>query len=56
MKKKRRAKSKLALQWAEEKYSPPVVLRTLPHTGETKILHMAQVKSAPQRQDKRPAA
>jgi hypothetical protein len=56
MKKKRRAKSKLALQWAEEKYSPLVVLRTLPHTGETKVLHMAHVKSAPPRHDKRPAA
>jgi len=56
MKKKRRAKGKLALQWTEEKYSPLVVLRTLPHTGETKVLHMAHVKSAPHRHDKRPAA
>jgi len=56
MKKKRRAKSKLALQWTEEKYSPPMVLRTLPHTGETKVLHAAHFKSASQRTEKRPAA
>jgi hypothetical protein len=55
MKKKRRAKSKLALaalEWQEEKYSPPMVLRALPHTGETKIIRAP----APPRSQHRPAA
>jgi hypothetical protein len=56
MKKKRRAKSKIALHWTEEKYSPLVVLRELPHTGETKVLHAAHLKSTSQRPEKRPAA
>jgi len=58
MKKKRRTKSKLALEWKEEKYSPLMVLRSLPHTGETKVIHAAHLKaSASQRHEKhRPAA
>jgi hypothetical protein len=57
MKKTRRSKRKLSLEWAEEKYSPLLVLRSTPHTGETKILpvHLLKQKSASAEQ-KRPAA
>jgi hypothetical protein len=58
MKKKRRTKGKLALEWKEEKYSPLVFWRTLPHTGETKIIPASHLKSSPSpRPEKhRPAA
>jgi len=57
MKKKRRNKSKLALEWKDgEKYSPPMVLRELPHTGETKIIRAPVPKSAARPQQHRPAA
>jgi hypothetical protein len=57
MKKKRRNKSKLALEWKDgEKYSPPMVLRELPHTGETKIIRAPLPKSASRPQQHRPAA
>ena len=60
MKKKRRAKGKLALEaveWQEENYSPPMVPRALPHTGETKIIRAPLPKSvAPRPQQHRPAA
>jgi hypothetical protein len=58
MKKARRAKSKLALVWNEEKYSPLMFLRSLPHTGETKIITGAHVKpsSSPRQEKHRPAA
>jgi hypothetical protein len=48
MKKTRRGKRKLNPSWGEEKYSPPLVLRATPHTGETKILpiHLLQQESA----------
>ena len=57
MKKTRRSKRKLSLEWAEEKYSPLLVLRSTPHTGETKILpvHLLKQKGASAEQ-KRPAA
>lgn len=48
MKKKRRNKSKLALEWKEsEKYSPLMVLRQLPPTGETKVIRAPLPKLAP---------
>jgi len=57
MKKQRRTKSKLALEWNEEKYSPSMVLRAVPHTGETRIIRAPQPKSAaPRPQQHRPAA
>jgi len=57
MKKTRRAKRKLSLQWAEEKYSPLLVLRSAPHTGETKILPAHLLKqNSPPAESKRPAA
>jgi hypothetical protein len=56
MKKKRRAKSKLALEWKDEKYSPPMVLRAVPHTGDTRIIHAPAGKSAIPRPQQRPAA
>ena len=59
MKKKRRAKSKLALktlEWREEKYSPPMILGALPHTGETKIIRAPVSKSSTPRAQQRPAA
>jgi hypothetical protein len=55
MKKTRRSKRKLSLAWTEEKYSPSLVLRPAPHTGETKILPMHLVKNAPPT-EKRPVA
>ena len=57
MKKTRRTKRKLGLEWAEEKYSPLLVLRSTPHTGETKILpiHLLRQNSPPA-EPKRPAA
>ena len=57
MKKARRTKRKLSLKWAEETYSPSLVLRSAPHTGETKILPIHLLKqNAPAAQAKRPAA
>jgi hypothetical protein len=58
MKKPRRRKGKLALEWKEEKYSPLVFWRTLPHTGETKIISASHPKSSPSRSPEkhRPAA
>lgn len=57
MKKTRRAKRKLSLQWAEEKYASSLVLRAAPHTGETKIVPIHLVKqSPPSVHPKRPAA
>jgi len=44
MKKTRRSKRKLSLQWTEETYCPSLVPRPAPHTGETKILPMHLVK------------
>jgi len=57
MKKTRRARRKLDLEWAEEKYSPLMVLRSTPHTGETKILpvHLLKQNGSPA-VPKRPAA
>jgi len=57
MKKTRRTKRKLSLEWAEEKYSPLLVLRSAPHTGETKILPLHVLKqNGPSAAPKRPAA
>jgi hypothetical protein len=56
MKKKRRAKDKLALEWKEEKYSPLMVLRAVPHTGDTRIIRAPAPKSATARPQQRPAA
>jgi len=57
MKKTRRSKRKLSLEWAEEKYSPLLVLRSTPHTGDTKILPVHLLKqNSPSAQPKRPAA
>jgi hypothetical protein len=57
MKKTRRSKRKLSLEWAEEKYSPLLVLRSTPHTGDTKILpvHLLKQNGSPA-VPKRPAA
>jgi hypothetical protein len=57
MKKKRRNKSKLALDWKDgEKYSPLMVLRHLPHTGETKIIRAPIAKAVSRPQQQRHAA
>jgi len=57
MKKKRRNKSKLTFEWKDgEQYSPPMVLRELPHTGETKIIRAPVAKPASRSQQHRPAA
>ena len=57
MKKTRRSKRKLSLEWAEEKYSPLLVLRSTPHTGDTKILPVHLLKqNGPPAVPKRPAA
>jgi hypothetical protein len=57
MKKTRRSKRKLSLEWAEEKYSPLLVLRPAPHTGETKILPVHLLKqNGSSAELKRPAA
>jgi hypothetical protein len=53
MKKTRKAKRKVAFQWQEEKYVPPLLSRATPHTGHTKILHAIPPKAPPQQ---RPAA
>lgn len=56
MKKARRTKSKLALQWQEgAKYSPPMIARDVPHTGETKIIRAPIPRQQPPEQQ-RPAA
>lgn len=44
MKKSRRTKRKLTPAWQEEKYSPLMVLRATPHTGETKIIPVHLLK------------
>ena len=57
MKKTRRTKRKLSFQWVEENYTPSLVLRSAPHTGETKILPIHLLKqNAQSAQPKRPAA
>jgi hypothetical protein len=57
MKKTRRSKRKLSLEWAEEKYSPLLVLRSTPHTGDTKILPVHLLKqNGSSAVPKRPAA
>jgi hypothetical protein len=57
MKKTRRTKRKLSFQWVEENYTPSLVLRSAPYTGETKILPIHLLKqNAPSAQSKRPAA
>jgi hypothetical protein len=56
MKKTRRPKRKLSLEWTEETYSPSLVLRPTPHTGETKILPIHLVKQNASSAQKRPAA
>jgi hypothetical protein len=56
MKKTRRPKRKLSLEWAEENYSPSLVPRPAPHTGETKILPIHLVKQNASSSQKRPAA
>jgi hypothetical protein len=56
MKKTRHTKRKLSLQWAEEKYAPLLVLRSTPHTGETKILPVHLLKQNASAESKRPAA
>ena len=57
MKKTRRTKRKLSLQWAEETYALSLVLRRAPHTGETKILPIHLLKqNAASGQSERPAA
>jgi hypothetical protein len=57
MKKTRHTKRKLGLQWDEETYSPSLVQRPAPHTGETKILPIHLIKqNGPDGQQKRPAA
>jgi hypothetical protein len=56
MKKARRTKTKLALEWREEKYSPPMALGAFPHTGETKIIRAPHPKASAPRQQHRPAA
>lgn len=38
-KKTRRTKTKVALEWQEEKYVPAVHMRPTPHTGHTKVLY-----------------
>jgi hypothetical protein len=57
MKKSRRAKQKITPKWQEEKYSPSMVLRAMPHTGETRIIRNPFPKALPPTpQEKRPAA
>ena len=47
----------MSLKWAEEKYSPLLVLRSTPHTGETKILPVHLLKqNGSSTEAKRPAA